>query len=1181
MAIDVFQSQKMEILLSALIQELTQTAHSPAQVLQPKWVIVPNHGIEQWLKQSIATQLGISANLKFSALRTTQWQLYQQVLGAEVVAKVPQLLNMKWRIFLFLSGFLSQPLATGHALFALFERIHQHSKLIQDPAARQSKQQSLLYWIADHCSRLFSNYIIYRGECVAACPQDCQCPQNWLSQWRRGQALALKRQLRLPEKALLEAQPQLRDFALQQAEQLETWQRYIWQHTFAEDHAAIQALAQQFWLRLEAEATARQALPQQLYVFTVLALPPAQLLFLRRLAQYVTVKIYHYSPSQEYWADSVDPKWRAKYALQHPAAAVYYESRHPLLTRLGKQARDHSALLSQLAGGEEGLWQDHFVAPATPHLLAQLQSDILELIEPQPGQYRLSPQDQSLQIHICHSSYRQLEVLKTQLLHWLSVPSDPPRQPDDILILVPNLSELEAQIRTVFASHDALKQAQLPIKIAGVAPLEAIQLWQALSLRISLLQQRLSIEQFIDWLSLPPIQTLYQLNFEQLERITELLQQAGFKRGFDALHLQHSLSPDDQDYRFSLRYALNRLALSVAMPEHALYAEVLGMPMVQASDFELIACLIRIYNDLQQRRDWLQSKPVAEQASLAHSLERLTQEVQDFAQVAGISQVELALSQLKRIIHVMDTQQLALPLQYLLDEIANSIAHQLGQTEPTGQISFAQMGQLRPLPYRLMVCLNLDAGSFPHRDQQIPFDLMDLLRAELGDRSRLEDDQGAFLDALLQARDSFWLFYNGFDVADQQPRDPSSVLQELVAHLALIVQKDPEQPATRHLHGIEVPSQLQRLYQVHPLQPFDPQGFVLEPWQAPRFEDQWYQVAQHLRQAGEAWHWLDQSYPLLLESDLLLDSSQWIKDLAHPARHFLRNVGVRTLAASQQLQNYEALQLDGLQRYAVRDYLQQQSIQPSSRQRTAPPDMALLQDQLPIGKMQQASWLLAQQELEQVGQRVYAFAPALTTLSKQHWRMDPQTQFVLTRPSDAESQIWVSLSASSCRDARALGIWLEYLLWQAWHPTQHAGLERIALFSNLTLRITGVDQSQARQLLQRWLALWRQAQHQPVVLPPAIFADLGHGKTRPVWEIDDQGQCYCSNLSQLRQRWLGNSYYPNKSTFNARNDQGCMRSPEWSLLLAEDQAETLFNQHVERYAAAVYAPMSQYIEVLT
>ena len=54
---------------------------------------------------------------------------------------------------------------------------------------------------------------------------------------------------------------------------------------------------------------------------------------------------------------------------------------------------------------------------------------------------------------------------------------------------------------------------------------------------------------------------------------------------------------------------------------------------------------------------------------------------------------------------------------------------------------------------------------------------MNSLKPQLGDRSRLDDDQGAFLDALLLAQDNLWLFYNGFDVDDGEARDPSTSLQ--------------------------------------------------------------------------------------------------------------------------------------------------------------------------------------------------------------------------------------------------------------------------------------------------------------------------------------------------------------------------------------------------------------------
>jgi exodeoxyribonuclease V gamma subunit len=130
--------------------------------------------------------------------------------------------------------------------------------------------------------------------------------------------------------------------------------------------------------------------------------------------------------------------------------ALNRESRHPLLTRLGKQARDHFSLLSQLATGDEGKWVDAFVEQFPETLLGKIQSDIFYLAEPQSQQYELAAEDESIQIHVCHSSIRQLEVLKEQLLHWLSQTDTTPRRPSDVLVLTPNLAELEPLIRSVF-----------------------------------------------------------------------------------------------------------------------------------------------------------------------------------------------------------------------------------------------------------------------------------------------------------------------------------------------------------------------------------------------------------------------------------------------------------------------------------------------------------------------------------------------------------------------------------------------------------------------------------------------------------------------------------------------------------------------------------------------------------
>ncbi len=161
------------------------------------------------------------------------------------------------------------------------------------------------------------------------------------------------------------------------------------ERTFPSGFLEIEKIDELFWQQLDNEQTRTQALkrlPQQVVLFTLLDLPPSQLQFLRRLGQYLEIYIFHYNPSQEYWADSVDPLWKQRYDVgvkerfiaKNPKAtdieiaeffqqftlhfnAEARESRHPLLTRLGKQARDHFSLLSNLSTGEEGHWVDAFV----------------------------------------------------------------------------------------------------------------------------------------------------------------------------------------------------------------------------------------------------------------------------------------------------------------------------------------------------------------------------------------------------------------------------------------------------------------------------------------------------------------------------------------------------------------------------------------------------------------------------------------------------------------------------------------------------------------------------------------------------------------------------------------------------------------------------------------------------
>ncbi|WP_139102790.1 exodeoxyribonuclease V subunit gamma, partial [Acinetobacter baumannii] len=78
-------------------------------------------------------------------------------------------------------------------------------------------------------------------------------------------------------------------------------------------------------------------------------------------------------------------------------------------------------------------------------------------------------------------------------------------------------------------------------------------------------------DEFDDWLGLNETQQHYALEYDQVVRILPLLADAGFKRGLDAEHLKRSLCDGDDDYRYSFKFAFERLAHGIAIPAHATF----------------------------------------------------------------------------------------------------------------------------------------------------------------------------------------------------------------------------------------------------------------------------------------------------------------------------------------------------------------------------------------------------------------------------------------------------------------------------------------------------------------------------------------------------------------------------------------------------------------------------------
>ncbi|HEY4714609.1 MAG TPA: exodeoxyribonuclease V subunit gamma, partial [Aquirhabdus sp.] len=438
--------------------------------------------------------------------------------------------------------------------------------------------------LSSQIAQVFAGYVTYRAD--------------WLRLWGQGEFLNLP--------VLCKDKP---EWLIERYLEMQIWQAWLWKTLFKDVFEQRELEVTRFWSALKTDPSLIKKLPRSVTIFTVIQLPPAELMFLRQLAQYVDVALLHYNPSQEYWADLVDARWLQRRQSEHGDDTELRET-HPLLTRMGKQSRDVFKLLVQLAGGEfvEGepfqgvqeIWQDAFVQDGqeqSPTVLQHIQQHALDLSNVKDWEF--NPVDHSLAIHACHSTLRQLEVLREEIIQWLGVDVavNERRKPSDILVLVPDLNDVAPLIRAVFpssVSYDSRAEIHVPIEITGLTSPEVDALWQALTGRFNLLAGRLSCETLLDWLALLPVQQSYGLSVDQVTRMGELLVEAGFRRGFDGEHLSRTLLSHDADVRFTLRFALDRLILGMAMPVDTMYVDCLPMTTLMRDDFELVAVLEQI-----------------------------------------------------------------------------------------------------------------------------------------------------------------------------------------------------------------------------------------------------------------------------------------------------------------------------------------------------------------------------------------------------------------------------------------------------------------------------------------------------------------------------------------------------------------------------------------------------------
>ncbi|HEX6795932.1 MAG TPA: exodeoxyribonuclease V subunit gamma [Casimicrobiaceae bacterium] len=756
-------SNRFEILLEALLDALADPPSSPFASQQ---VIVPSLAVRRRIELGAADRFGICANVDFSFLGAWLWrQIGRLVPVAEASPFTPAILA--WRIF---------------------EILDDRTYVDEQPRLRAYLREAdalMRYDLALRTAMLFDEYITYRAD--------------WLATWSEGETVTEI------GRADVNAAGDQR------------WQAALWRRIAGDLGARRRHPASEFLDVVAAsgrDALHRTGIPDTVHVFCLPSIAPLYLDMLRQLSRFIDVHVSALNPCREYWFDTIDRRRLSYLAAQ--GTLDYHEVGNALLASWGKQRKAQLALL--LDNDEAQLDDDRFERSRGKSILACVQNAILELRDLPPGGLTdAASDDRSVEVHVCHSLTRELEVLHDYLLA-LFAGRNPPR-PSDILVVTPALDDAAPLIDAVFGT--ASGRRRIPYGVTGRRRSSVNHAARALLDLLAVAVSRFAASAVTQLLQQPIVARRFGIDIAALERIREWIRVAGVRWGIDARHREQCGVPALSQYTFD--DGLQRLYLGYALPSvpgdaaSAPFDDRLPAGDAQGNDALALGCLSRFVRALERLRlDVVQDKPSSQWMQTLLDVTATFLEP-DYRETEDFREVQAAIGELRAGMDAGEVRS-AIPLEVVRAALESVLDDPARGGVPGGAVTFGAMASLRDLPYRVICVVGMNDGAWPRIASPTEFDLM-AAAPRAGDRQRGDDDRNVFLDLLLAARERFYVSYSGRSIRDNAPLPPSVLVSELLDGLVPAI-------AAADADGHALATARKRLVVEHPLQPFSVDAFT-------------------------------------------------------------------------------------------------------------------------------------------------------------------------------------------------------------------------------------------------------------------------------------------------------------------------------------------------------------------
>lgn len=723
---------------------------APAGPLEKEIVMVQSGGMARWTAMALADRLGVCANVTFPFPDALIWEIFQKVLCLPETAEPFHGSQMTWRLMGLLGRIGSEP---G------FEALKHYLGGEGGDLKRLQLSESI--------SSVFDQYLMFRPEMIL--------------EWEAGKH--------------------------------DHWQARLWRRLAPSlENRHRPALGQAFMTATAESDFDPKVLPRRVCVFGVSALPPFHLDILARLSRFIAVHFFFMNPSRQYWGDIVSD-WEYHRAVEReggrgvPVEALHLEKGNSLLASLGGQGRDFFDRIVTLGGQEV----EAFEGPGETSLLRCIQSDILNLTErgkDSPERYAVGSGDCSVQIHSCHGPMREMEVLHDSLLDLME--RDSRLRPKDILVMTPDIETYAPYVQAVFGTPEA-EALRLPFTVADRSARRESGLVDAFLAVLDLAYTRVTASDVMAILESKPVHERFGLTEPDLERIRRWIRESGIRWGIDETFRSRFGLPALREN--SWEAGLDRLLLGYAMPEQGdrMFQGVLPYDTVEGGDAQVLEGFVSFCRRLfETLADFDRPRTPDEW------VERFTEFVEAFFEGDGPYGAECRWLK-DRLAAIGGGHENAGPETVGKIDLA-AIRWYLGRRLEEagfghgfidGGITFCAMLPMRSIPFKVVCLVGMDSDACPRQSNPVGFDLMARFPRR-GDRSRRRDDRYLFLEALLSARDVFYMSYVGQSLRDNGVRPPSVLVSELMDYLG---------------QGAGSGEILEQVVTSHRLQPFNPAYF--------------------------------------------------------------------------------------------------------------------------------------------------------------------------------------------------------------------------------------------------------------------------------------------------------------------------------------------------------------------